>query len=57
MIYYPVPIHTMGIYPRQASLPETEKASEEVLSLPIWPTMEPDKQVEIRAQIVKSLNP
>ena len=41
MIYYPVPIHASPAY-RSSSfyLPETEEASKEVLSLPIWPQME-----------------
>ena len=41
VIYYPVPIHQMAPYAgSSASLPETERACREVLSLPIFPGLE-----------------
>jgi dTDP-4-amino-4,6-dideoxygalactose transaminase len=40
MIYYPVPLHKLPIYSEmRMSLPEAERASQEVLSLPIWPQL------------------
>lgn len=41
-IYYPVPIHRQEVYTRlgyQLSLPETERAASEVLSLPVHPAL------------------
>jgi perosamine synthetase len=43
MIYYPVPIHKQSFYVKEygydVSLPETDKAAAEVLSLPIHPAL------------------
>ncbi|MEO8611534.1 MAG: DegT/DnrJ/EryC1/StrS family aminotransferase [Chloroflexota bacterium] len=48
MVYYPVPIHKLPIYAAQnLSLPEAEKAANEVLSLPIWPQITPDIQERV----------
>ena len=48
-VYYPVPIHLQPIYDslgyKQGDLPETERASHEVLSLPIYPELT-DLQIE-----------
>lgn len=48
-VHYPVPVHLQPAYAdlgyRQASLPETERAAGEVLSLPLYPEMT-DKAVE-----------
>ena len=39
-IYYPIPNHALPMYAKQgASLPETEAAAREVLSLPIYPEL------------------
>lgn len=39
-VYYPMPIHRLPVYDRPAvRLPNAERASLEVLSLPIWPEM------------------
>ena len=52
MIYYPHPMHQLPMYRDQArSLPAAEKATDEVLSLPIWPGLE-DERI---AQVVESL--
>src|SRR5574341_89884 len=38
MVYYPTPIHKLPVYSEAGvSLPQTEAAAGEVLSLPIWP--------------------
>lgn len=40
MVYYPTPAHRLPVYSHlDVTLPEAERASREVLSLPIWPTM------------------
>jgi dTDP-4-amino-4,6-dideoxygalactose transaminase len=41
MIYYPTPIHHLPIYKGDNSpdLPQVERATNEVISLPIWPKM------------------
>jgi dTDP-4-amino-4,6-dideoxygalactose transaminase len=43
MIYYPVPLHRLGVYEDlgygESSLPETERAGREVLSLPMHPEL------------------
>ncbi len=53
MIYYPVPLHRLTVYkamPHQP-LPHTDKASEEVISLPIWPTLSTEAQLEVAAAV------
>jgi dTDP-4-amino-4,6-dideoxygalactose transaminase len=44
MIYYPVPVHRLKLYQESHAgtrCPVAEQAAREVLSLPIWPEMEP----------------
>jgi len=44
-IHYPVPLHLQKAYAhlgmKEGSLPVTEKAAKEILSLPLWPDMDP----------------
>jgi len=42
MVYYPTPVHRLPVYAerRYAPLPVTERLAGEVLSLPIWPSMD-----------------
>lgn len=51
MIYYPVPLHLQPVFSdlgyKEGSLPVTEKATEEVLSLPIYPELTADDQAYI----------
>lgn len=56
MLYYPVPLHRLQVYERMAHapLPQTELASQEVISLPIWPTLSSETQFEV-AQAIRSL--
>jgi len=41
MVYYPVPLHVQGLYAslgyKEGDLPESEAASRELLSLPMYP--------------------
>lgn len=50
MVYYPIPCHRLPVY-RDAyadvTLPVAEAAAEEVLSLPIWPSIEPGVQERV----------
>lgn len=57
MIYYPVPIHLQPLYAelgyQPGSLPATEDAAAEVLSLPIYPEMTEKQIEEVAAAIGK----
>ena len=45
MVYYPVPVHQLPLYRElDYHLPVAEKAAGEVLSLPIWPTIDESTQ-------------
>ena len=50
-IYYPLPLHEQecfrSVKQRAGSLPETERAAKEVLSLPIFPGMRVDEQERV----------
>jgi dTDP-4-amino-4,6-dideoxygalactose transaminase len=54
-VYYPEPIHRSLPYARSQSLPEAERASREVLSLPIWPELDDARIERIAACIEESL--
>jgi perosamine synthetase len=41
-VYYPVPSHRLPSFDRALDLPETERATREVLSLPVHPALSPD---------------
>jgi dTDP-4-amino-4,6-dideoxygalactose transaminase len=61
MIYYPVPIHKQGLYANtqrarchthsEVSLPISEAASRQVLSLPIFPELTEEQQMRIAGVI------
>lgn len=59
-VYYPVPLHlqqcfrTLGY--QRGSLPKTERAADEVLSLPIYPELTMDEQKTVVDQIAGFLN-
>jgi dTDP-4-amino-4,6-dideoxygalactose transaminase len=54
-VYYPVPCHQLPVYEDRAyHLPEAERASDEVLSLPMWPQAEKDVQERV-ARVVRTV--
>ncbi len=58
-VYYPTPIHLQPIYAslayRQGNLPETERACQEVLSLPMYPELTPDQIARVAEQISSAM--
>ncbi len=47
-VYYPVPVHRLPIYKKmKCNLPVAEEASDEVLSLPIWPQIKRQDQEHV----------
>ena len=58
-IYYPVPLHQQqcfaGLMVEGENLPETDKAAEEVLSLPIFPQITPAEQAHVVRKIAQFL--
>lgn len=56
MIYYPVPVHLLPLYKGQAPrLPVAEAAMTEVLSLPIWPTIDAATQERVADAIARTM--
>ncbi|NPA71534.1 MAG: erythromycin biosynthesis sensory transduction protein eryC1, partial [Gammaproteobacteria bacterium] len=48
MVYYPVPLHRLPVYAwPEGSLPQAEKAAQEVVSLPMGPRLSPAQQQHI----------
>lgn len=58
-IYYPLPLHLQECYRdlgyQKGDLPESEKAANETLALPIYPELTEDQQKEIAQQIKEFL--
>lgn len=58
MVYYPVPCHRLKVYGEShagVSCPEAELAASEVLSLPLWPDMDPDLQAQVASTLRRIL--
>jgi dTDP-4-amino-4,6-dideoxygalactose transaminase len=56
MVYYPIPCHRLPVYAeRGISMPVAELLAGEVLSLPIWPAIEPSAQERVRDVIAGAL--
>lgn len=48
MVYYPVAVHRLPLYQgRHPAMPLAERAQDEVLSLPIWPSIRADVQARV----------
>jgi dTDP-4-amino-4,6-dideoxygalactose transaminase len=59
VIYYPIPLHLQDAFQylgyREKDFPHSEAASQEVLSLPIYPELEPEKVKFIADTVVRAL--
>jgi dTDP-4-amino-4,6-dideoxygalactose transaminase len=56
MVYYPVSVHRLPLYRKlDYNLPLAEKAAGEVLSLPIWPTLDGPTQQRVAEAIKQAL--
>lgn len=57
-IYYPLPLHLQDLYTHLGysnnGLPESESASQEVLSLPMYPELK-DEEIEYIARVIKGI--
>jgi dTDP-4-amino-4,6-dideoxygalactose transaminase len=52
MVYYPKALHQLPVYAgRFGAFPEAEAAAREVLSLPLWPRIEPSAQERVATEI------
>ncbi len=60
IIHYPLPIHLQPVYKelgyKEGDFPETEKASQEILSIPIFPELEEDEIKYISQSIIDFYN-
>src|SRR5262249_27640329 len=58
-VYYPTPIHLQPMYAslgyREGDLPETERAANEVLSLPIYPELTNTQAESVAAALADAL--
>ncbi len=57
MIYYPIPCHRLPVYAaRGIEMPVAEMLADEVLSLPLWPTIDGTAQERVRDVIRAALS-
>jgi len=59
VIYYPIPLHLQEAFQylgyRENDLPESESAAKDVLSLPIYPGLEPEKVQLVAHTVLKAI--
>jgi dTDP-4-amino-4,6-dideoxygalactose transaminase len=56
MVYYPIPVHQLPVYKSfKVKMPMAEKLATEVLSLPIWPQIEPETQEYVACKLIESI--
>ncbi len=59
MVYYPIPLHLQPVYSslgyQKGQLPRSERASREVLSLPMFPDITPEEQEQVAYSLKESL--
>lgn len=60
MIYYPIPLHLQPVFQylgyKEGDFPETEKATKEAISLPMWPELEKEQQDYVIGKIIEFYN-
>lgn len=57
MVYYPMPIHNLPVYrPNEGNYSNSSKLSQEVLSLPIWPSINVSQQLEVVTKVSEALS-
>ncbi|HEX4643392.1 MAG TPA: DegT/DnrJ/EryC1/StrS family aminotransferase [Candidatus Acidoferrales bacterium] len=58
-IHYPIPLHMQKAYDylnyRQGDFPVSEKISAEIVSLPMFPTLQPEQQARVVSEILRCL--
>jgi dTDP-4-amino-4,6-dideoxygalactose transaminase len=58
-IHYPIPLHMQKAYDymnyRQGDFPVTEKVASEIVSLPMYPTLQPEQQARVVREMLKCL--
>ena len=59
-IHYPIPLHMQKAYDymnyRQGDFPVSEKVASEIVSLPMYPTLQPEQQARVAQEILRCLH-
>jgi dTDP-4-amino-4,6-dideoxygalactose transaminase len=57
-IHYPIPLHMQKAYDylnyRQGDFPVSEKVASEIVSLPMFPTLQAEQQARVAREILRS---
>jgi dTDP-4-amino-4,6-dideoxygalactose transaminase len=58
-VYYPVPLHLQPMYAsldhKRGDFPVSEKAADEVLSLPLYPELTPEQVERVAGAIIEAV--